>query len=213
MPADKMKSSSSILLEGTENRCWERHTTAAFYGARPTSNLLGIQRLPWILLHRQARIMMMTTTLVAFHLHHHGLPHHHLYKGLGVLRLLKHRPKEKTTSSLPPAGSPKKWRIVIQKIDPKKKLAYEMTDEELPKQTHHELIEHFKPKVPEKRVPVDLVEAENFYNCLSDIAKRLVKLPSDYNRTLIKAHQRMRQSGKGISQPCTQQKKNLSPSE
>jgi hypothetical protein len=107
---------------------------------------------------------------------------------------------KKQTSSLPPAITPKKRRIVVKKIGPKKKLAYEMTDEELAEQTHHELIEHFKPKVLEKRVPVDPIETENFYNCLSDIAKRLVKLHSDYDRTLIKAHQRMRQSGKGVPQ-------------
>jgi hypothetical protein len=41
-PANKMKSSSSIFLEATENRRWERHSTVAFYGARLTSNLLGI---------------------------------------------------------------------------------------------------------------------------------------------------------------------------
>jgi hypothetical protein len=67
-----------------------------------------------------------------------------------------------------------------------------MTDEELVEQTRQEVTGHFKPKVPEKRVQVDPVEAEKFYNCLSDIAERLVKLPSDYDRTLIKAHQRMR---------------------
>jgi hypothetical protein len=52
-----------------------------------------------------------------------------------------------------------------------------MTDEELAQQTRHELPEHFKPKVLEKRVPVDPVEVEKFYNCLSDITKRRVKLP------------------------------------
>jgi hypothetical protein len=86
-----------------------------------------------------------------------------------------------------------------------------MTHEELAEHTCPELTEHFKPKVPEKRVPFDPVEAEKFYTCLSDIAKRLVKLPSDYDRTLIKVHQRMRQSGKGVPQLGTQQKK-LSPS-
>jgi hypothetical protein len=63
-----------------------------------------------------------------------------------------------------------------------------MADEELAEQTRQEVTEHFKPKVPEKRVPVDQVEAEKFYNCLSGIAKRPVNLPSDYDRTLIKAH-------------------------
>jgi hypothetical protein len=119
--------------------------------------------------------------------------------------------KKKKTSSLPLAGTPKKWRIVVNKIGPKKKLSLEMTDEELAEQTSHELTEHFKPKVSEKRVPVDSIEAEKFYNCLSDIAKRPVKLPSDHDRMLIRAHQRMRQSVKGVPQLRTQQK-NLSPS-
>jgi hypothetical protein len=86
-----------------------------------------------------------------------------------------------------------------------------MIDEELAEQMSHELTEHFKPKVPEKRVPVDSIEAEKFYNCLRNIAKRPVKLPSDYDRMLIRALQRMRQSGKAVPQLRTQQKK-LSPS-
>jgi hypothetical protein len=84
---------------------------------------------------------------------------------------------KKQISSLPPAGTPKKRRVVINKIGPKKKLAYKMIDEDLVEQTRHEVTEHFEPKVPEKRVPVDPVEAENLYNCLSDIAKRPVNLP------------------------------------
>ncbi|RLM64453.1 transposon protein, putative, CACTA, En/Spm sub-class [Panicum miliaceum] len=106
---------------------------------------------------------------------------------------------KKQTSSLPPAGTPgpNKWKIIVKKIGPKKKLAYELT-EELTQHVRKDVTDHFKPKVPEKRVPVDPVEAEKFYNCLSNIAERRVKLPSDFDRTLIKAHQRMRQSGKGV---------------
>ena len=35
-------------------------------------------------------------------------------------------------------------------------------------------------------MPVDPVQAKKFYTCLSAIAKRKVKLPSDYDYTLIK---------------------------
>jgi hypothetical protein len=63
-PLSPWSSLSLILLEGTKNKHWERDSTVAFNGARPTSNLLGIQRLPWILFHRQSRIMMMMATLV-----------------------------------------------------------------------------------------------------------------------------------------------------
>jgi hypothetical protein len=54
------------------------------------------------------------------------------------------------------------------------------------------VIDHFKPKVPEKRVPIDAMLAAKFYDNLSDAAKRQVKLPSDFDRTLIKAHQKMK---------------------
>jgi hypothetical protein len=67
-----------------------------------------------------------------------------------------------------------------------------MTKEELAEHTHQEVIDHFKPKVPEKRVPIDAMLAAKFYDNLSDAAKRQVKLPSDFDRTLIKAHQKMK---------------------
>jgi hypothetical protein len=68
-----------------------------------------------------------------------------------------------------------------------------MTDKELAKQTQHQLTEHFKPKVK-------AIKIEKFYNCLSDIGKRPINLPSDYDCTL-------RQSGKDVPQLGTQQKK------
>jgi hypothetical protein len=73
-----------------------------------------------------------------------------------------------------------------------------MNNEELVEQMHHEVTGHFKPKVLEKRVLVDPVEAEKLYNCFRDIAKRPVNVPSDYECTQIRAHQRMRQCGKGV---------------
>jgi hypothetical protein len=76
----------------------------------------------------------------------------------------------------------------VKKIGPKKKLAHEMTNEELAEHTCQEVIDHFKPKVPEKRVPIDAMLAAKLYDSLSDAAKRQVKLPSDFDRTLIKAH-------------------------
>jgi hypothetical protein len=63
-----------------------------------------------------------------------------------------------------------------------------LTDKELVEQTRQEVTKHFNPKVLEKRVPVDPVEVEKFYNCLGDIAKRPIELPSHYDRTPIKAH-------------------------
>jgi hypothetical protein len=117
--------------------------------------------------------MMMMATLMVLRLHHHGLPHHHLHQGPGALRLLQHWPKEKKhTSSLPPAGTPKKQKVVEKKIGPKKKLAHEMTNEELAELTRQEVIDDFKPKVLEKRVPIDVMLAAKFYGSLSDAAKR-----------------------------------------
>jgi hypothetical protein len=55
-------------------------------------------------------------------------------------------------------------------------------------------------------VPTNPVQAEKFYTSLSDITKRKVQLPSDYNRTLIKAPQKQKQCGMTIPQLGTQQK-------
>jgi len=51
-----------------------------------------------------------------------------------------------------------------------------------------EVKEHFKPKVPEKRVPVDREIAVKVYSCLNN-PPGPAKLPSDFDRTLIKAQQ------------------------
>jgi len=77
-------------------------------------------------------------------------------------------PKEKgkkKTSSLPLVGPPnKKSKIVKKKIGPKKKLAYELTQEELDEEVAHDVKEQLKPKVPEKRVPVHLEIASKSTN-------------------------------------------------
>ena len=43
-----------------------------------------------------------------------------------------------------------------------------MTAEELWEEVDHEVKEHFKPKVPEKRVPVDPHIAANVYKCMNN---------------------------------------------
>jgi hypothetical protein len=52
--------------------------------------------------------------------------------------------------SLPPAGNPKKRRIVKKKIGPKKKLAYELIDEELKEHICQVVKDHFKPTLREE---------------------------------------------------------------
>jgi hypothetical protein len=48
--------------------------------------------------------------------------------------------------------------------------------------------------------------ATKLYDSLSDATKRWVKLPSDFDRTLIKAHQKIKKCGKTFSQLGTLQK-------
>ena len=55
-------------------------------------------------------------------------------------------------------------------------------------------------------MPVDPVQAEKFYTCLSAIAKRKVNLPSDYDYTLIKPQKNRIESGKTIPHLGSQQK-------
>ena len=96
--------------------------------------------------------------------------------------------------------------MVEKKIGPKKKLSYEMTQEEMREAVQKEVTDHFKPKVPEKRVPIDPQIAAKVYACLNN-PPPLKKLPSDYDRMLIKAHQqRNKKCGKTIPQLVTQQK-------
>ena len=95
---------------------------------------------------------------------------------------------KKKTSSLPQAGpTNKKRKRVKKKIGPQKKLACEMTKEEMREEVDRQVKEHFKPKVPKKRVPVDLEVAAKVYACLNNPLGQK-KLPSNYDRTLIKAH-------------------------
>ena len=58
--------------------------------------------------------------------------------------------------------------------------------------------EKLKPKVPEKRVPVDPQIAAKVYACLNNpLGPR--KLPSDFDCTLIKAHpKRNKKYGKTV---------------
>ena len=87
-----------------------------------------------------------------------------------------------------PGPTNKKQKRVKKKIGPRKKLAYELTQEELDEEVDREVKEHFKPKVPEKRVPVDRQIAVKVYSCLNN-PPGPTKLPSDFDRTLIKAQQ------------------------
>ena len=76
---------------------------------------------------------------------------------------------KKKIASLPlPGPTNKKRKRVEKKIGPKKKLAYELTQEELDKEVDREVKEHFKPKVQEKRVPVDREIAVKVYSCLNN---------------------------------------------
>ena len=82
----------------------------------------------------------------------------HLSRGPVALQILRHQKgkERKKTASLPlPGPTNKKQKRVEKKICPKKKLAYELTQEELDEEVDREVKEHFKPKIQEKRVPVD----------------------------------------------------------
>ena len=77
-------------------------------------------------------------------------------------------------------------------------MGYERTDEEMREIVQKEVTDHFKPKVPEKRVLVDPQKARKVYTCLNNPPPPK-KLPSDYNRMLIKAHQqRNKKCGKTV---------------
>ncbi|KAG2598127.1 hypothetical protein PVAP13_5KG370600 [Panicum virgatum] len=108
---------------------------------------------------------------------------------------------KKKTSSLPLAGpTNKKQKRVENKIGPKKKLAYELTQEELDEEVDREVKDHFKPKVPEKRVLVEPQIAAKVYSCLN-YPPGPTKLPSDFDRTLIKAQQQRKNKKCGKTVP------------
>jgi len=88
---------------------------------------------------------------------------------------------------------------------PKKKLAYELTPEELTEEVDREVKEHFKPKIPEERVPVDPQIAAKVYKCMNN-PPAPIQLPSDFDRTLIKAQQRNKKCEKTVPQLGTVQK-------
>jgi hypothetical protein len=92
--------------------------------------------------------MMMMATLVVLHLHRTGSSPSSPPRARSTLTPPAPAKGKKQTSSLPLVGTPKKRKVVMKKISPKKKLAYKMTDEELGEHTHQEVTEHFKLKVP-----------------------------------------------------------------
>ncbi|KAG2565206.1 hypothetical protein PVAP13_7NG002317 [Panicum virgatum] len=55
---------------------------------------------------------------------------------------------------------------------------------------HCEVKNHFNPGPLDKRMPTDALLASKFYTCLSDSTKTKIKLPSNYDRTLIRASQK-----------------------
>ena len=82
-----------------------------------------------------------------------------------------------------------------------------MTDEERREELAQYVKEQLKPKVPEKRVPVDPEVATKVFASRNNPPPPK-KLPLDYNRMLIKAHQhRNKKCGKIIPQLGTEQNK------
>jgi hypothetical protein len=71
---------------------------------------------------------------------------------------------------------------------------------------HQAVKDHFKPRSLEKRVPIEALLASKFHDSLSDAAKRKIKIPSDFDHTLIKAHHKPKKSGKTVPQLGTEQK-------
>ena len=63
-----------------------------------------------------------------------------------------------------------------------------MIDEETREAVDRHVIEHVKPKVLEKKVPAHPKVAAKVYACLNN-PPGLKQLPSDFDRTLIKAQQ------------------------
>ena len=74
-----------------------------------------------------------------------------------------------------------------------------MIDEETREVVDRHVIEHVKPKVPEKKVPAHPKVAAKVYACLNN-PPGLKKLSSNYDRTLIMAHQKVKKCGKTVPQ-------------
>ena len=117
--------------------------------------------------------------------------------------------KKKTASGLPAAGPSKKKKKTVERI-----LTYEKTAEELEEETARYIKEQLKPKVPtppREKVPLEL---GNKLLANLDNPLKPKSLPSDYDRTLTKAHKvrnLKKKCGKTIPQLGTQQKE-LEPS-
>ena len=116
---------------------------------------------------------------------------------------------KKKTASLPAAGPSKKKQKTV-----KRKLTYEKTAEELEEETAGYIKEQLKPKVPPLRKKVPLELGKKLLANL-DNPPKLKSLPSDYDRTLTKAHKVRNLKKKNIARPflsLANNKKNLSPS-
>ena len=94
---------------------------------------------------------------------------------------------KKRTSSFPAAGTQtKKQKKVEKDTAPRKKLTYEKTAEELEANTARYIKEQLKAKVPPKRQPVPLDVGKKLLANLDNPPKPK-SLPSDYDRTVVKA--------------------------
>ena len=110
---------------------------------------------------------------------------------------------KKKTASLPAARPSKKKQKTVER-----QLTYEKTAEELEEETARYIKEQLKPKVPPPREKVPLELGKKLLANLDNPPKPK-SLPSDYDRTLTKAHKvrnLKKKCGKTIPQLGTQQK-------
>src|SRR6185503_17125652 len=115
---------------------------------------------------------------------------------------------KKKTTSLPAAGPSKKKQKTIER-----KLTYKKTPQELEEETARYIKEQLKPKVPPPREKVPLELGKKHLANLDNPPKPK-SLPSDYDRTLTKAH-KVRNLKKNMARPflsLAHNKKNSSPS-
>ena len=109
---------------------------------------------------------------------------------------------------MPAAGTQtKKQKKVEKDTNSRKKLIYEKTTEELEEDTAQYIKEQLKPKVPPPREKVPLELGKKLLANLDNPPKPK-SLPSDYDRTLTKAHKvrNQKKGGKTIPQLGKQQK-------